>query len=301
MRVFAWFLGLIGVGLAAIAAFSYPLWLLLHPYFDFPFHRIGERAGMLALLVGFPALARHLGLNDRNSLGYGIPRRRFLADSLLGLSLGVLSMAAVVLVLTSLGLLDWSPGGALSGGAAAKLVLARLSSGIAVALIEETFLRGAMLTGIQREAGSLAAVILTALVYAATHFFASFRIAAGQVDAASGIRLLEGTLATFAHPGAIADAFTCLFAVGVILGAVRVATGNIAACIGLHAGWVWVMLVTHGIAKPVADPSFGFLVSRFDGFIGWLVLAWTLPLGAGLYYLFTRRAAYVNGARRSSR
>ena len=55
MRALSWFLGLMAVALAAIAAFSWPAWLLLHPHFDFPFHRIGERVGMLALLLGFVA------------------------------------------------------------------------------------------------------------------------------------------------------------------------------------------------------------------------------------------------------
>ncbi|HKS71257.1 MAG TPA: hypothetical protein VJQ45_12605, partial [Ktedonobacterales bacterium] len=71
MRVFAWFLLLIAVSLGAMAAFTYPAWLMLHPHFDFPFHRIGERIGMLAFLLGFLLLARRLRLADRISLGYG--------------------------------------------------------------------------------------------------------------------------------------------------------------------------------------------------------------------------------------
>ena len=61
MRAFGWFLALILIGLAAIAAFSYPAWLLLHPHFDFPFHRIGERIGMLALLAGLVLAAPRSG------------------------------------------------------------------------------------------------------------------------------------------------------------------------------------------------------------------------------------------------
>jgi hypothetical protein len=49
MRTFFWFLGLLLAGFAAIALFAYPAWLLLHPHFDFPFHRIASRVGMLAL------------------------------------------------------------------------------------------------------------------------------------------------------------------------------------------------------------------------------------------------------------
>src|SRR4029077_9629419 len=69
LAAFALSLGLMALALAAIAVFSYPAWTLLHPYFDFPFHRVGERIGMLALLAGFLLVARHLRLADRASLG----------------------------------------------------------------------------------------------------------------------------------------------------------------------------------------------------------------------------------------
>jgi membrane protease YdiL (CAAX protease family) len=232
-----------------------------------------------------------LGLSDRASLGYGIPRRLFLREMLLGLALGALTMLAVVGIMTALGLLDWSAAAAFDAARLSKVVLTRLASGLAVAFIEETFLRGAMLSGIERESGAKAAVLLTALVYSATHFFASFHIPAAQVTSSSGIDLLAGTLHLFAQPLGIADAFLCLFAVGVVLGTIRVTTGNIAACIGLHAGWVWVMLVVHEMSQPLRTATANFLLSRFDGFIGWLVLAWTILLGVCLRRFYVGRVA----------
>ena len=292
MRAFVWFLALFAVGLTSIAVFSYPVWLWLHPHFNFPFHRMGERIGMLVLLLAFACVAPRLHLADRKSLGYGLPRRRFWRESLLGLGLGAVTMGAIVAIMTALGLLDWSAAAALSAGAVFKLVLLRLSSGIAVGLIEETFLRGAMHTAIERESGSIAAVLLTALLYAATHFFASYRIAPEAVTSSSGLDLLAGTLHLFAQPLNIVDAFLCLTTVGIVLGCIRVATGNIAACIGLHAGWVWVMLVVHEMTHPVTTAPLGFLLSRFDGFIGWLVLAWTALMGVALQRFYTARNSH---------
>ncbi len=291
MRTFGWFLLLMGLALAAIAVGSYPAWVLLHPHFDFPFHRMGERIGMLALLVGFVLLARRLGLADRTSLGYGVPRRAFLRELSVGLALGVVSMLAVVAAMSALGLLDWTRFAALGAGALLKLIVLRFFSGLAVGFIEETFLRGAMHTGIERESGTTVAIALTAIVYAATHFFASYHIAPAQVSAHSGVDLLLGTLQAFAHPAAIADAFCALLAVGVLLGLVRAATGNIAACIGLHAGWVWIMLVVHELSQPLRAAPGGFLLSRFDGFVGWLVFAWIVVLALPLVRFYQRRSA----------
>jgi len=281
MRAFAWFLLLIAVSLAAMAALTYPAWLLLHPHFDFPFHRIGERIGMLAFLVGFLLVARRLRLADRASLGFGAPRALFLRELFLGLVLGVITMAGVTASMAALGLLDFRQAAGYGAGALAALVAKRLASGLAVALIEETALRGAMFTGIRRESGVMAAVVLTSLVYSATHFLGSFHIPPDQVSAWSGVALLHGTLESFDHPLGIADAFLCLTAVGVVLALVRTITGNIAAGMGLHAGWVWVMLVTHALAQPDRGARLAFLLSRHDGFTGWLVLGWTVPLGLG--------------------
>ncbi len=291
MRTLGWFLGMILVGFGCIAAFTYPAWLLLHPYFSFPFHRIGERIGMLALLLGLLLTARRLRLADRASLGYGIPRPQFIRAMLSGLALGVATMAAVVGLMSTLSLLDWTATSALTPGRLLTIVLGKALAGFAVAFIEETFLRGAMLTGIQRESGATAAVLLTAALYSATHFFASFKIPADQVNPYSGVALVTGTLHLFASPWVIADAFLCLFAVGIVLGFIRVATGNIAACIGLHAGWVWVMLVVHELSQPLRSAPLGFLLSRFDGFIGWLVLAWTVVIGVALHRFYSPRGA----------
>jgi membrane protease YdiL (CAAX protease family) len=290
MRAFAIFLGLFAFAFGVVALLAYPAWLLLHPYFpDFKFHRIGERIGMLALLVGFVLLARRLGLSDRASLGYGAPRREFIRELALGLVIGVTTMLAIVGIMAGLGLLEWRSAAPVGAGPFASVVAGRLASGLAVALIEETFIRGAMFTAIQRESGTRAAIILTSILYSASHFFGKVRIPAEEVTAWSGVGLITGTLHAFANPLAIADAFLCLAAVGVVLAVVRAQTGNVAATLGLHAGWVWIMLVAHEMAQPVPGSPLRFLLSQFDGFVGWLVLFWTALMGVALGWFYSHR------------
>ncbi len=292
MRAFAWFLLLIAFSLACMAAFTYPAWLLLHPHFSFPFTRIGERIGMLGFLLGFVLLARRLRLADRTSLGFGLPRRAYLRELALALVIGVVTMCVVVGSMSALGLLQWQQASRYGAGALAALIAKRLLSGLAVGLIEETALRGAMFTGIARESGIFAAIVLTSIVFAWTHFLGVLYIAPAAVTPWSGVTLLGGSLHEFADPLGIADAFLCLTAVGIVLALVRSITDNTAASMGLHAGWVWVMLVVHGLARVNRAAPLQFLLSRHDGFTGWLVLLWTLPLGWGLsryYRARTRR------------
>jgi len=289
MRAFMLFFGLMIAALASIAVFTYPAWLLLHPYFDFPFHRIGDRIGMIALVVGFVLVARRVRLADKASLGYGLRRPLFIREMLIGLGLGVAGMLMIVGIMTALGLLDWSEASNADAGRLAKIFFNRLLSGVAVGFIEETMLRGVMFTAIARESGTRKAILLTSLIYAAVHFLTSYHIANDQVTSHSGIELLSGMLRWFSTPLAMADAFLCLFAVGWVLATIRAKAGNIAACIGLHAGWVWVILFTHELTKPVRGQPLSFLLSQFDGFIGWLVLAWTIVLGVGLNWFYARR------------
>jgi uncharacterized protein len=286
MRCLAWFLGLILLALAVMAGLTYPVWQLLHPLFGFPFHRVADRLGMVTLGVGFLLVARHLRLADRGSLGFGLPPRQFLREAGIAFVIGVVLMGLIVAVMLALQMRQLRPGVVLSAATFGKLAMQGLLRGVAVALIEETFLRGAMWTGIARESGPLAATVLTSLIYALTHFASSYHVPADRIGWHSGIDMLAGSFGAFARPFDVADAYICLCAVGVVLATVRMRTGNIAASLGLHAGWVWV--ITFVRETSLADPAnpMHALLSRFDGVVGWLVFAWTVLMGLALsrYY-----------------
>src|SRR5689334_2671456 len=210
MRSFAIFLGLIALGLAGIAVFAWPAYELTQALgLDFKFHRVASRIAMLTLLVGFVLVARRLKVADRLSLGYGVPRREFLFHLARGVVLGVLLMLPVLATMVLLDMRELRPGVAPGALGWAKLALTGLVTGLVVAFVEETFLRGAMMTAIARESGFLRAIVLTSLVYAATHFIGRYRDDSG-IGWGSGLDMLSGTFASFAHPAAILDAFLCL-------------------------------------------------------------------------------------------
>lgn len=297
MRSLLWFLGLIALGLAAMGLLSYPAWLALDPFFDFEFHRVGSRLAMLTLLVGFVLVARRLGLADRVSLGYGEPRARFLRELAVGFALGVVLMGTAVALMVALDLRELKPRAGFDLGLLAPIVLSGILSGLAVGLIEETFFRGAMHSGVARDGGPTLAVLSTAILYSAVHFLGRYKIPAAEVHPGSGLELLAGSLVYFGRPLAILDAFLCLFAVGILLGIVRHLTGGIAACIGLHAGWVAVIAVTRKLSRADADAPLSFLLSDFDGLVGWLVLGWTALSGIVLVSYYRRRASTAGAAR----
>ena len=106
MRTFAWFFGLILLGLGGMALLTYPVWLLVHPTLDFGFHKIGTRVAELTLAIGFFVVARHLGLANKPGFGYAAPRKVFLKEMFVGLGLGVATMLPIVCVIIALDLRD---------------------------------------------------------------------------------------------------------------------------------------------------------------------------------------------------
>jgi hypothetical protein len=282
MRAAGWFLAAI-VGTMVLAALAaWPVYQFAHALQpDWQFSKVLGRFWQLLLLAGVAVAVWRLGLRGRADWGYGLPRARFLRQAGAGLALGVATMLPIALVIVALGIRNPRPdldaSMLLTGMAAGAL------TGLVVALVEETFFRGLMFRAVVLDSGPATAVWTTAILYAAIHFFARVKIPQAEVAWDSGIALLGSSLARFADPVAIADAFITLAIVGLLLGLVRHWTGSIAAGIGLHMGWVCVIKATSTVTRHDAAARWSFLVSAFDGFTGWLVAAWSCAILLALY------------------
>ena len=287
MRALIAFLALFAAALGLVALATPAAWQLVSLLATVPFHRVGNRLAMVGLAVGLWLLARWLRLNNRQDMGYGGALRPWLRSMAVGLALGVAFMLPLTLLMLATGLRRINID--LNTLLLLKLLLSGLLSGLVVAFIEESFLRGAMYSAVARESGVALAVVSTALLYSATHFFARFTILPADVGMGSGVDLVLGSLRAFGEPAHMADAYLCLAAVGVLLALVRWQTGNIAACIGLHAGWVTIMLVTLRSTERNPDAAAAWLLSEHDGFVGWLTLAWTLLAAIPVLRYYRRR------------
>lgn len=289
MRALIVFLALFAAALALVALATPLAWQGVNQIATVPFHRVGNRLAMVGLAVGLWWVTRWLGLNNRRDMGYGGPWQPWLRQLGIGLLLGIAFMLPLTLFMVGTGLRHLSV--ELDSRVLLLLLLSGLASGVVVAFIEESFLRGAMYSAVARESGATLAVPSTALLYAATHFFARFTILPADVTAGSGVQLVLGSLGAFGAPLQMADAYLCLAAVGVLLALVRRQTGSIAAGIGLHAGWVTIMLVTLRTTERNEHISAAWLLSDHDGFVGWLTLAWTLLAAIPLLGYYRRQVS----------
>jgi membrane protease YdiL (CAAX protease family) len=294
MRAFAWFLGVFLLGSAILGCVAYPLYLVAAEIGHWPFHRVAGRVAMLIVALELIWLFRHLRIRSKADFGYGLPQRRFLAESLRwGLvGIGTALIGAAFILGTGLRVID--PAFVATAGALIRVALIGLSSGIAVALLEETVFRGAMHTAIERESGALAAVLLTAPLFAILHFFAKSNIPTSELAWSSGFDLLQRSFAPVSHPMLVLDSFAAYLAIGLLLSLTRALTGNIAVAVGLHAGWVIVLRVMQQITQRSDSDAYGAWLGHFDGLVGYWMLPWAAAIGIALWLL---RAQWVPAAR----
>jgi membrane protease YdiL (CAAX protease family) len=293
MRAFAWFLAAILLAGLISALLAYPAYELTSTFASFKFHRVAGRVAMLVLALELVWLCRHLNLMRKRDYGYGLPWRRFLKVSFASGAIGMATAGVGAWFLLSSHLRIISPGFAPTALNFARIFLMGLGSGIAVALIEDTVMRGAMHTAIERESGPWTAALLTAPLFAVLHFTAKAAIPPQDIGWGSGFDLLLRSFAPLAQPSLVFDSFLSWLIVGLILSLTRVLTGNIAVAIGLHAGWVVVlrMLQEGTITGPAAATS--MWVGRFDGLLGYWLVPWGICIAAALWFA---RARWVPAA-----
>ncbi|HXP65438.1 MAG TPA: CPBP family intramembrane glutamic endopeptidase [Steroidobacteraceae bacterium] len=294
MRAFAWFVGAILLAGLIGALLAYPVYELTTAFASWAFHRVASRVAMLVLIAELVWVCRHLGLRTKRDFGYGLPWRQFLRVSIGWGIIGMVTAGAGAwfLLATNLRVLnaDFTPNIA----SLTRIFLVGLGSGIAVALLEETVMRGAMHTAVERESGPWTAALLIAPLFAVVHFFAKARIAPEDVGWGSGFSLLAHSFAPLSQPALVFDSFLSWLIVGLILSLTRVLTGNIAVAIGLHAGWVIVLRMLQEATSSGQAPGYAFWVGRFDGLLGYWLLPWGLCIAAALW---ATRSRWVPSAR----
>jgi membrane protease YdiL (CAAX protease family) len=282
MRAFAAFLGaLLLTGLIS-ACIAYPAFVPLAG-FGWPFHRVASRIAMLVLALVLAWLCRRFGVRSKRDFGYGLPWRRFLAQSLLWGLVGMATAGVGAAFLIATDLRALAPGAAPGAGTWLHWLLVGLGSGVTVALIEETTMRGGLHTAIERESGPWAAALLTAPLFAVLHFFAKARIPPEALGWHSGFDLLTLSFTPLAQPLLVMDSFLSWLVVGLILSMTRVLTGNVAVAVGLHAGWVVVLRMLQEATVRTASTHYGAWVGSFDGLLGYWLVPWGGAIALGLW------------------
>ncbi len=130
----------------------------------------------------------------------------------------------------------------------------------------------------------MAALVLPSLVFSALHFLKPQPFPPGMpIELGGCMASLGGGFVHLFHPGHL-DSLAALFMVGLFLALVRQRSGNLAWCIGLHAGWVLVIKLTHAYSQVNPKSDYAYLAGDYDGMIGWLAAGWLGLLNLAFWY-----------------
>jgi len=271
MRPLLWFIAAITVALLAATALAYPAYEWIHPlHAAWRIDKIASRLFDVFLLGAIVVVLRRLNLRGAPAWGWDVPLAKARHQFVIGFALGIATMLPVSLAMIGLGARSLDP--AVDSLMVGRALAAGLGSGLVVGLLEETLFRGLIQGAVTRSMPRpLMGILAVSTLFASVHFLSSVHIAHENVTPESGYVLLAGTLAELTHPLGILDAFCALFGVGLLTGLAREMTGNILFPAGLHAGWVMIMRTTIGVTVLPASGPTAWLISRHDGYTGWLV------------------------------
>lgn len=273
-------LGYLLTALTGAGLLAYPLYQALHGAVSL--RAVVSRLTLALIVLGLPWLAAKLRLGRS---GLGLPART--VEWIQGLAAGLLAGAAVMVLLvlleTALGLRvgTWPP-----EQFAASLLRASakpLLVGLLVGGIEELLFRGVLLGALAQRRSVFYAIAVSAFYYAALHFFHSdLKPPEDSLNWHSGFAIVwDGYTHLFRWSHL--DSFAALYCAGLFLGCLRLLAGSgLALCIGVHAGWVYILRTSQALTDLAPASPWLFLVGDYDHVIGWLAAGWlallTLPL-----------------------
>ncbi|MCG8324915.1 MAG: CPBP family intramembrane metalloprotease, partial [Thiotrichales bacterium] len=154
--------------------------------------------------------------------------------------------------------------------AMARLILLAALAGVIIGIAEETIFRGAIQGVLMKHLHHVLAIGLTALVYAGLHFIKFPELPADMAPAWHNGLYLLGDSFKAGYFQYNFDKFITLLLLGILLGMLRAIQGNIALCIGVHAGLVMMMKISRKVTDYAPDTSLDFLVNYTDHQLGHL-------------------------------
>ncbi len=205
-----------------------------------PITRYFDRIRLLGVLILLPLLFKWCHLYSFSAIGFRIPAARTFFTWFIygvGMMIAVLSLSIILNVFEARE--GWTFTKQLE-----KIVVAVFSASL-LSIIEEVIFRGLVFRLFYTSLKPVPAIIGSSILFAALHFKMSGEAMAHIPPSEIGID--DGFVTALGYITAIADGFNSIMfinlcLVGIILHQVFLLKKNLWACIGLHAGWVAVIM-----------------------------------------------------------
>jgi uncharacterized protein len=188
-----------------------------------------------------------------------------------GVALAFLLMGLLVLLQAASGWLSWER------RAAEKLASrwpGALATALVVALLEEVFFRGWVLSRFLRRWPAFAAALATSLVYAIPHGFRGSAAPRGLTpDLGGALEALRAWGASMGDVSTFGPKILGFTAFGMLLAAARLRTGGLWLGIGIHAGAVFFLEAYSALTVRLPERNWAGTKFLHDGPPAWILLA----------------------------
>ncbi len=242
-----------------------------------PLHKLISKTTLVLLILSIYPFTRLLKLSwqDIGFNGYKL----FGQQLVLGLSLGLVTLAPVLslLYLLDVQVLDLTQTWTFTEIITKSGIY--LALGILISILEEPLFRGVLLSYFQRNLTIILAIILSSIYYAALHFLKpNISLDYADISFVGGLELMLNAFANWLNPE-VFSAFIALMMVGIFLAVIRTQiVYSLGLCIGYHASWVAQIKFSKKFFNLNDNAEYFYLVSTYDGVVGWLVSFWMLVL-----------------------
>ncbi|WP_367027478.1 CPBP family intramembrane glutamic endopeptidase [Methylococcus sp. ANG] len=262
----------LALALILVAALSYPLARLSGGALGIT--TILSRGTLLLVFVGLILGARRLGIGWR-SVGFPAGYARFGRQIGLGLGLGLLMLGLHVAVIMALDIRVFSEVQAARHPSVPILLLKHIGVALLLATSEELLFRGLTFAILAKFVRPAYVIAITSFYYALPHFLRSrLKLGENELNWDSGFTVLADAVGNGVAEADFSS-FLALLCAGVFLGCVRArAAQGLGYCIGIHAGWVFVIKTCKSFTYDGNAGPFGILVGSYDAIIGYLSAGW---------------------------
>lgn len=248
---------------------AYPIYFVT----ELEFERVLSRSILVCVVLFFYPAAKYLHFNNPEDLGFvAANRTKTIYKAWL---LGIAMLLPLSIFFISCGFRIWEPLAEQSFPSATTAIALAISSGLVIALVEETLFRGAIQTVLKAKFNSIIAIIIVSVIYSSVHFLQAPELSASNnIQWYSGFILFISAFKPLLSIHLDWDSWLALFMAGIFLSIVRLRTNNLFWCIGLHAGWVAHIKIVKTFTDRDASASCRQWAGDYDKYIGELSIIW---------------------------
>ena len=219
---------------------------------------------------------KFLKINNRQLLGYAEPKLLFLFQIVKGFLLSILLLIPLIFLYNYLEIRIINDINLIAFNTSfLQVLIYTIFISFVISTVEESYFRGIMIRGGSNIVEALLIIIFSSLIYSLFHFIKIPLIIDENIFWYTGLIELSNVFANFFKIISLDSAIT-LFVFGILLGIVRVRHQSISYCIGIHAGFIFLIKTFKQNSSVNYNSTYNSFLSSHDQFTGNLATIWII-------------------------